>query len=313
MIEAFGEYIAELKNFKSYLLEDSPNISTKLLGGVRTEHIIDSIDYNIKHNGYGSKSIASKYAIGIAQFYRHANQNNWFTNDDLLKKINAYKLDETSYYAQISNYIKNNTKLKTKQSKDTCSDQEVNEVITNIDYYFNIIEDISELSYPRLCSMLAIKLMLLTGAKYNVVRNLKFADLDTSLNTLVINNFKIRLPVKLSLQFQIFRKLRSHINLSSEFLFTTQTGDQWGRTTSNAGITDILSIFIMRIDTTGITKYGISNLLKAGIGIKEIEQLTGAKKDLIHGCISVDFESESDKLNNYINMRLATIDAFYKI
>ena len=137
MIEEFGTYIAELKNFKSYLQSDSSVISTKLLGGIRTEHIIESIEYNIANNGYTSKSIASKYAIAIAQFYRYANQQNWFTNNDLLNHINMYRLDEDSYYYQIGNYIRNNLKLSSKEPKVACNNNEINDLITTIEEYFD--------------------------------------------------------------------------------------------------------------------------------------------------------------------------------
>ena len=90
MIIEYDSYTAELKNFKSYLLADNPVINNKILGGIRTEHIIESIEYNIEHNAYNSKSIASKYAIGIAQFFRFATSNGWFTNDNLIQEINIF-------------------------------------------------------------------------------------------------------------------------------------------------------------------------------------------------------------------------------
>ena len=67
----------------------------------------------------------------------------------------------------------------------------------------------------------------------------------------------------------------------------------------------------MRLDTTGITKYGISNLIKAGVGIKEIEKLSGAGSDLIRSCMDIDPTAEGNKLNNYINMCMANTESYY--
>lgn len=315
MINEYGTYNPELKNFKSYLLSDSTSINTKLLGGIRTEHIMESIDYNVKYNGYTSKSIASKYAIAIAQFYRYATQQNWFSNDDFLNHINMYRLDEDSYYYRIGNYIKKNPKLTGKAPKPSCTQSEVNTLITTIDEYFEKHKDsIENMSFPKTCGMLAIKIMLLTGAKYSIIPNLKYYDLNTELNTIKIKKYTLRLPVKLSSQFHIYNKLRN-ITLAnpSEYLFCTQSGDPWKGTSPNSNIVDFLSVVILRQDTTGITKYGISNLLKAGIGITEIEKLTDAKTDIIRGCMTNEVISEDDLINKYLNMCIANIDCYYKL
>ena len=229
MIEDFNNYIPELKNFKSYLLSDSQGINTKLLGGIRTEHIIESIDYNIAHNGYTSKSIASKYAIAIAQFYRYAIDQMWFANNDLLAQINSYRLSESSYYNMIGNYIRNNPKLSNKAVKSPCTNTEINDIIITIDSYFReYANNIESMSFSKVSSMLAIKLMILTGAKYSVIRDLKFDHLKLDENTITIQKYTIRLPVNLSLQFRIFCKLRKNVlNLSSKYLFCNQDSSQW--------------------------------------------------------------------------------------
>ncbi len=314
MIEDFNNYVPELKNFKSYLLSDSQGINTKLLGGIRTEHIIESIDYNIAHNGYTSKSIASKYAIAIAQFYRYAIDQMWFANNDLLAQINSYRLSESSYYNMIGNYIRNNPKLSNKAVKSPCTNTEINDIIITIDSYFReYANNIEYMSFSKVSSMLAIKLMILTGAKYSVIRDLKFDHLKLDENTITIQKYTIRLPVNLSLQFRIFYKLRKNVlNLSSKYLFCNQDSSQWHKSIYS-GIADFLSVTILRMDTTGISKYGITNLLKAGVSIVEIENLTGAKEDLIRGCMPIDLESDIDKENRLMNMKLASSEHYYKL
>ena len=314
MIEDFNNYVPELKNFKSYLLSDSQGINTKLLGGIRTEHIIESIDYNIAHNGYTSKSIPSKYALAIAQFYRYAIDQMWFANNDLLAQINSYRLSESSYYNMIGNYIRNNPKLSNKAVKSPCTNTEINDIIITIDSYFREhANNIESMSFSKVSSMLAIKLMILTGAKYSVIRDLKFDHLKLDENTITIQKYTIRLPVNLSLQFRIFYKLRKNVlNLSSKYLFCNQDSSQWHKSIYS-GIADFLSVTILRMDTTGISKYGITNLLKAGVSIVEIENLTGAKGDLIRGCMPIDLESDIDKENRLMNMKLASSEHYYKL
>ena len=169
------------------------------------------------------------------------------------------------------------------------------------------------MSFSKVSSMLAIKLMILTGAKYSVIRDLKFNNLRLDENTITIQKYTIRLPINLSVQFRIFCKLRENILISSsDYLFCNQDGSQWHKSIYS-GIADFLSVTILRMDTTGISKYGITNLLKAGVSIVEIENLTGAKGDLIRGCMPVGLESDADKENRLMNMKLASSEHYYKL
>ena len=201
-----------------------------------------------------------------------------------------------------------------KAVKSPCTNTEINDIIITIDSYFReYANNIESMSFSKVSSMLAIKLMILTGAKYSVIRDLKFDHLKLDENTITIQKYTIRLPVNLSLQFRIFCKLRENVlNVSSKYLFCNQDSSQWHKSIYS-GIADFLSVTILRMDTTGISKYGITNLLKAGVSIIEIENLTGAKGDLIRGCMPIDLESDIDKENRLMNMKLASSEHYYKL
>ena len=66
-----------------------------------------------------------------------------------------------------------------------------------------------------------------------------------------------------------------------------------------------------------VTAHGIfnsiTNLLKAGISIVEIENLTGAKSDLIRGCMPSGLEDDLEKENRFLNMRLTSSEHYYKL
>ena len=170
----------------------------------------------------------------------YASQQNWFTNNDLLNDINLYRLDENSYYYRIGNYIKSNSNLSSKEPKTACSNNEINDLISTIDAYFDGYPSThGKISFSKICAMLAIKLIILTGAKYSVIRKLKYVDLNTKINTLKINGYTIRLPINLSYQFQIYDEIRQEtLENPSDFLFCSQNGDQWKGTAPNSNIVD---------------------------------------------------------------------------
>jgi hypothetical protein len=68
-----------------------------------------------------------------------------------------------------------------------------------------------------------------------------------------------------------------------------------------------------RTDTTGLTKFGINNLIKAGINDSVITKLTGAEETLLKSCIRLDEDDEVEKWDKYINSRISKIDFYYTL
>lgn len=322
------DYYSELNNFSSYIKDiKKSDTNITILGGIRTRDILESIDYNIKYNNYSSRSIAFKYATAIAQFYRVATTRKWFENDNLIEDINKYsKLDDESYFSQINTYILNNKKLKFKSSKDAYNEYEINDLIDAIDEYIDVNvyfvnknikpKHLSKIGYEKIGAMLAIKVMIFTGIKYGAARNLKLTDSDDRVNTIGINGYSIRLPINLSKQFIYYTALKRELKLISnidDYLFTSYDGKQWGEKTHHSKIIYVIEKVLLRQDTLGLTKYGIGQLIKAGTGLSEIEKLTGAKKDVIRGCVPESKESEEEKINKYYNSHITKTDIYYKL
>ena len=55
-------------------------------------------------------------------------------------------------------------------------------------------------------------------------------------------------------------------------------------------------------------KYGISQLLKAGLSDSIIKKMTGASEKLIQGCIL----REDSEWNRIINNKLVTVELYYE-
>ena len=59
---------------------------------------------------------------------------------------------------------------------------------------------------------------------------------------------------------------------------------------------------------TSIVKYGISQLLKAGLSDSIIKKMTGASEKLIQGCILHE-DYERDRI---VNNKLVTVELYYE-
>ncbi len=309
-------YTYDLNNFKKYIQEGKGlPLEDTVFGGIDTDDIIDSIKYNIINSDYRSKSIARKYSVAVAQFFIFAITNNLFKNKDIYEEILAPKIDDKSYYGKINTFISNNRDLNEKETINTFTEDEVKELIDNCDKFIQRKEKHNKKrGFEKVSPAICIKLMLLTGIKYNVAREIKLKDLDVLSNVIIINQFKIRLPIVLSNQLRYFKELQEKVTKKTpEYLFTDFKGNQWGRNTSSSKIPLIIKQCFGRNDTTGITKYGIGNLINAGVNDSVIKKLTNAEEDIIKSCITFNENENIEKWDKYINSRISKIDIYYEL
>ncbi len=310
-------YTNDINNFKRFILEGKEYpLEDTVFGGLDTDDIIESIKFNIENSQYKSKSIARKYSVAVAQFFIYAINKNHFKNKDIYEEILAPKIDDKSYYGRVNTFISKSKKLNEKEPITTFSDAEVRELIDILDKYLEQkSKHRSKRGYEKTSASLCIKLMLLTGIKYNVAREIMLENINTVTNNICINGFNIRLPLQMSEQFRYFvEELQNNIlNNVPKYLFTDHAGRQWGKATSTSKIPNIIAQCFGRTDTTGLTKYGISNLINAGVSDSIITKLTNADKDIINSCITFTNDETCIKWDKYINSRFSIIDIYYEL
>ena len=91
---------------------------------------------------------------------------------------------------------------------------------------------------------------------------------------ITVNGFELRLPPKLSRQLQEVQKFvfQNKVKSNEDLLFTNGNGEPWGEITSSFGIPDYLGTLIEVTSVTSIVKYGIGQLLKAGLSDSVIKK-----------------------------------------
>ncbi len=129
-------------------------------------------------------------------------------------------------------------------------------------------------------------------------------------NCITVNGFELRLPLKLSVQlgniknFVFKRKIVNGKNL----IFAGFQGEAWNDITSSSGIPDYMGALIGITSVTSIVKYGISQLLKAGLSDSIIKKMTGASEKIIQGCLL----QEDNELKQIINAKILMADWYYE-
>ena len=93
-------------------------------------------------------------------------------------------------------------------------------------------------------------------------------------------------------------------------MFIRNDGKTWGNKTRGGALSYTIEKVLGYHSTTGISKFGISNLLDVGISDSVIMRITGAKQKYLQDCINEKTDIDKEK---YLNSRLSKIDYFYTL
>lgn len=152
--------------------------------------------------------------------------------------------------------------------------------------------------------------MMLYGITYRELRKIKWSDYDELHNCITINEFELRLPLRLSVQLRNMKNyvFKKKIANDETPLFIDYSGEPWTDITSSSRIPDYMGILIEITGVSSAVKYGISQLLKAGLSDSVIKKMTGASEKLIQGCLL----HEDKALKQSINAKIIMAEQYYE-
>lgn len=330
MIEALKEkflsenhgYTNDVNNFINYLetqVDQASFYNEFTLRGMTVIGILNSLEYLVKIKQIQKKEPAKKYVSAIGQLFAYLFDNSEIQNISLKSQLDLPQKRKGSYLKICHDFINRNEDLQEKESYKALDDTIVNKLIiwcnNKIEKVINIeVGEIQDMHFKHMVAALCVKLILLTGCTYRVVRLLKISDLDIDLNIITINGYDIRLPLGLSKQFKYYKKIYfdKQFDVLEGFLFVGSDGKQWGSDTSSSGITNYLKTEIEKTDITGIIKYGIRQLMLQDVNDSVIIQLTGANKDTIEDCLPQDSKKESEWFS-YINSKIVKSELYKQL
>lgn len=323
--EKYPDYKNDVWNFTEYLEKQWKNSLSDanvrfLLQGLNVEFLLDSLIYNVEERKiYKRKNAAKKYATVIGLFFNYIRKNTDIDNPTLFESISYNRLRENAYMKRMMAYINECDKLQGTIELEGVGRSEAEKVLRWSDeqlkddkrWYSDIeTKEIDETAFRKAMAALGMKMMLIYGFTYRELRKIKRNQYDSVRNTIIINGFEIRLPINLGIQMKRMKDFLNMNEIRNEkgFLFTNAQGEEWGEITSASGISDMLGSLIESTSVTSIVKYGISQLLKAGLNDSIIKQITGASDTLIRGCIV----HEDEDIERIINNKLVNVELYYQ-
>ena len=317
-----SDYGNDVSNFMNYMQHvyglDLPAQQDLLINGMRTELIIKSLRHYVDIGQIKKQEPAKKYFVAIGQLFEFVLSNSDYSNDNLAKELANPSTREDSYSRKTAAFISENVDLLPKESLSALSSEKIKDLIvwcdTRISKDFGKCPEKDETVYKRITACLCIKLMILTGITYREARKIGFANLNAEESTIIINDFTIRLPKKLSVQFREYCNLKTNPLLKkSPYLFSDYCGKQWKGSTSVSGIPNFMKTAINETTVTGLIKYGITQLIKNGTNDDVIMKLTGVNKEIIIDCL--DDIAKNDRIwgELYINSKITNTDIYYEL
>ena len=174
-------YEKELNIFLKFLKEEKkikPESIDYFLQGFRTDGVIESLDFYIKKNSLTSISTARRYSSCMQEFLRYIIHNEFTENKELGFELGAPSYDEKSYISKVNNYISNDKRLKETSGFIAGSKEDIIVLIDECNKTLNSDEIFEKAIkqqkyYNKFRSALILKLTLLTGIKYEVLRAIK--------------------------------------------------------------------------------------------------------------------------------------------
>lgn len=315
-IKEYPDYKSDVVNFSEYMEVNWRNSLSGdqlriLLQGIDVDFILKSLIYNVETvKRYKSKTKAKRYATVIGQFFNYIRKTTDIVNPDLYDAISYNRSRDNSYMQQMMVYIDRCEMLAGIVEQEPLTSTEVEKILIWANEQFLSPKWEDATSFRKAMAAIGIKMMMLYGITYRELRKMKWNDYNEMYDCVTVNGFELRLPLKLSLQLRnikdyIFKK---EIVNKDNLVFADFQGEAWNDMTSSSGIPDYMGALIGITSVTSIVKYGISQLLKAGLSDSVIKKMTGASEKVIQGCLL----HEDNELKQIINTKILMADQYYE-
>lgn len=315
-IKEYSDYKSDIDNFSEYIEADWKNSLSGdqlriLLQGIDVDFILKSLIYNVEVvKRYKSKTKAKRYATVIGQFFNYIRKTTDIVNPDLYDAISYNRLRENSYMQQMMAYIDKCEMLAGIVEQEPLTSTEAEKILIWANEQLIAQEWKDATSFRKAVAAIGIKMMMLYGITYRELRKIKWNDYNEVYNCITVNEFELRLPLKLSVQLRNIKNFvfdKKIVNIKN-LIFAGFQGEAWNDITSSSGIPDYIGSLIGITSVTSIVKYGISQLLKAGLSDSIIKKMTGASEKIIQGCLL----QEDNELKQIINAKVLMADWYYE-
>lgn len=300
-----GSYEKDLKVFQKFL--ESKDVNDKnikeFMKGIDVDTIAKSINFYIEKNDIKKISTVQRYISAIKEFLLFLFSENIISNDAFLRNLSLPAYKEDSFRSKLNRILVENNKLFNSISYDAFDELQIKDLLAECDLILNngfkVIQKRKEIN--MYISALIIKFIIFTGMPYREIPKLNiniYQEFDRSIK---INNIVIEIPEKMMGQINdyiIFRKEKAN----GEQFFIDSNGVPISFKT--AQVAYWLKVLCGRRDITGLTKYGIKNMIDANINIILIQKFSKVGNDIIQSCLKEYLEENEQILIKDFNAKL---------
>lgn len=286
------------------------------LQGFRTAGIIESLNFYIRENGLTSINTARRYSSCVGEFLRYVIHHNIIENRELEMELGAPAYNEKSFTFKINNYVSQDERLKETEGFIALNNTDRDSLIAECDNTLKS-EEIFEKAikqqkyYNKFRSALILKLTLLTGITYKILREVRQNDLNLKHNLITINDLMIRLPINLSENFDRYENINCKIDPSSlnrDFLFIEYSRSVISNTTATTS--GFLKGILGRGDLNGVIKHTIIEMIKKGVNESIIRKFTGIGSKTYDECQDYVNSLYQIKTNRYLDSKIRSLEIF---
>ncbi|MED0671731.1 hypothetical protein P4S95_16260 [Aneurinibacillus aneurinilyticus] len=309
-------YKYHLKMFEDFVKSKriDESLFKEFFQGLRTEVIIESLDYYIKKTGISARGRADHYTSAVKEYFSFLFYKNYISNSEFEREIYLPTHDESSFRYKINNFIRHHASLKEEDGFDILEWHEVKRLIQVCDETMiskEIIDKAVNMQkyYNKFRSALLIKLISLTGMKYENICNIKPEDLNLTYNSIKINGLTLSLPNNLRDQFERYEHINKEIGAEKERATLFIEFDKSVLSSNTSTTANFLKTVNERGDLNGLIKYVVVQMMKEGISEVIIKELTGIKEKMYDDCKQY-FSNDITTLNRVLNSRLRNMEIF---
>lgn len=297
-------YYNHVNAFKEYLVVKGA-FQVEYLQGARTDTLIKALEYYIETREISSIAAAQVFSYAIQDLFLFLLYNQSIENIELKIQLTSPTHEEQSYRSMINTYISKHPQLVETEGFEMFDAVEIAKLIFDCDavmFSENVQKKAIRMQkyFNKYRSALVIKLMLLTGIRYEILREIRLDEKIIKYGLLPINDVGINLTNTMKDQFEIYERILSAKDKTVNnrpFLFVEYDGRQLSKGTATTS--DFLKKFTGRGDFNGLIKYRIVELIRQGVDERALRTVTGIGEKLYKECY--DFIFDNSYIQRHVN------------
>jgi integrase len=286
------KFIIEKPNYYNHInflvsYFDVKAFEKEFLQGVRTDTLIKALEDYIISRGVNTNSAAQTFSYAIQEYFNFLFSIG-LQNNELEHELGRPASNDRSYRSRINTFISDHPQLMDSEGFNEFTYDQIKKLVYECDRTFEGEDSetalTTQIHFNKFRSALILKLIVMTGIRYEVIPTLKKTDLNLGHCRITINGFEFMLPKKVYDQFVFYERLLERMSIADRTALFIESNKK-----TISKVTSTTSNFLKKLTSRGdinggVGKYAIIKLLEAGMPESAIKEITQAGPTVINEC-----------------------------